>query len=411
MSDIAKLNGTIEELSKSIYDFKKKHTEDYAKDKAVTESAINKMTEEVTKLMQEKQDLEARIKFMEAQNKEIERKNENGMTAEQKEIHKLFPKFLRGAGISQDFKAFLTANMEQKDLSSDSNPDGGYTIMPEYLGIMEKRIFETSPIRSVATVASTSNESIIITADNDELTAGWVGERESRDKTETPELDEIQIHAQELYAKPIATQRILEDAGFDVEQWLMRKIADKFSRMENDAFVNGNGAKRPRGFLTYPDWTTAGVYQTKAIEQIASGNASELTADGLIDLQNSLIEDYQMGAVFGMTRSTFGAVMKLKTDDGEYLFNRMLDKETGTPFNLLGKPVYFFNDMPEVDSGNLAVVYGNFAQTYMIVDRKGIDMLRDPYSNKPNVEFYTKKRVGGDVCNFESLKIQRISAS
>lgn len=414
MSEISRINESIETISKSLYDFQKKHSEDYEKDKDVTECAIKRMTDDIGKLMEEKQALDARIKFLESQERVAE-SNEKSITPEQKEVQDRLGVFLRShCDTKISFKDYL-ARMHTKSLSSDSNPDGGYIVIPEYIGIMEKRIFESSPIRQVANIMTTSNDSITMTVDNDEATSGWVGEREARDETDTPTLDEIQIHLQEIYAKPKATQRLLDDAGFDVEQWLMRKIADKFRREENNAFVNGTGSKRPRGFLTYPNWTTPNTYQTQAIERIASGVDGGLSsstvngADAIINLQNSLIEDYQSGSVFGMSRQTFGEVIKLKTDDGEYLFNRMLDKETGTPFSLLGKAVYFFNDMPPIANNSLSIVYGNFQDAYTILDRAGLRIIRDIYTDKTSVEFFVAKRTGGDVCNFEALKILQMS--
>ena len=416
MSEIVKLNETIEALSKSLYDFQKKHTEDYVKDKAVMEEAVNKMTENLADLMQEKQDLEARIKFLESQEKTIQKNTEN-MTPEQKELQKHFGDFLRRNNRDPiNFSSYLQLNGVTKAISIDSDVDGGFFVMPEYLGIMEKRIFETSPIRQVADVRNTANESVIITVDNDEVNAGWVGEREERGETDTPTLDQIQIHLQEIYAKPHSTQRSLDDPGFKVESWLMKKIADKFSRMENDSFVNGNGAKRPRGFLTYPAWTGTS-YQTKAIQQVASGVANALSdtnnngADALIDLQGELKEGYQTNAVFGMHRKTFTTVAKFKTDDGEYLFNRDLAKEVGMAFNLLGKKVIFFNDMPLVSANSLSIVYGNFMDAYTIIEKPGINVLRDPFTEKPFVQFYTTKRIGGEVCNFEAIKILKTATS
>lgn len=298
-----------------------------------------------------------------------------------------------------------------KDLVEGSNPDGGYFITPERSSMIMRRIFETSPVRTVANVVTTSSNSMEFIIDDDEPDAGWVGEVEARSDTDTPQVGLKTIVVHEVYAQPRASQRMLDDAGFDLEGWLQGKVTRKFGRLENTAFVTGNGSKKPKGFLSYPAWAVAGTYERDALEQITStGTAGALDeADDLISLQCSLIEDYQMEAVWGMTRETFCDVIKLKDTDGQYLLNPRVLYE-GAEKILLGKPVVIMQDMPEVAAAALAVVYGNFMEGYTIVDRFGVRVLRDPYTSKPYVRFYSTKRVGGDVTNYEAIKILKIKS-
>jgi HK97 family phage major capsid protein len=255
----------------------------------------------------------------------------------------------------------------------------------------------------MATVENISTDAIEYPVDDDEAGANWVGETESRPATSTPQVGVQRIPVHEMYAFPMVTQKLLEDASVDVEAWLARKIGAKFGRLEATAFVSGNGVKKPRGFLTYPNGTTRG-----SIEQIVSGNATALTADGLINLIMSIKEPYSANAAFLMRRAAVGSVMLFKDGNGQYIWRPGL--EMGRPSSLLGYPIREAADMPAIGAGALAVAFGDWRTAYTIVDRLGITTLRDPYTAKPFVGFYTRKRVGGDVTNFEAIKLQVVSA-
>ncbi len=347
--------------------------------------------------------------------------NRPGLGEKEKEdaskVSKAFGLFLQKGENQQDFAQFLDRNaasleLDLKSLTTGSDPDGGYWVTPTVLNtIMMTQIIETSPIRQLATVQSISSDSVKLPIDDNPIsTGGWVGETDSRSVGTTPAIGEQLIPVFEMYAQPKASQKLLDDAGIDPEAWLAGKIADQFGRDEATAFVSGTGVAKPRGFTSYSNWTTPGTYQRNAIEQIVSGAAAAFTADGLIDLQNSLVEAYQNGAVFGMQRASWGSVRKLKDGDGQYLLGLGGNLQGNQTLQMLGKPIYFMADMPAATAGKLAAVYGNFKQGYMVVDRFGIRTLRDPFTSKPWVIFYTTRRVGGDVVNFQSLKLQKISA-
>lgn len=304
-----------------------------------------------------------------------------------------------------------TINFHKKDLVAGSGPDGGYFILPDRSSKISQRIFETSPLRPMANIATTTSDMWEIILDDDEVASGWVGEVESRPDTASSQIGMVKIPVHEAYAQPRATQKMLDDAGFDIEAWLNGKVARKIGRQENTSFVTGDGSKKPKGFLTYSAWAVAGTYERNAIEQVtATGTAGTLDeADDLITLQNSMIEDYQAGAAWGMRRQTFTSIMQLKDSQGQYLLDPRVLK-TGTDKILLGKSVVFMSDMPAVAANALAVVYADWSEFYTIVDRLGIRVLRDPYTAKPYVRFYTTKRVGGAVTNFEAGKILKINA-
>lgn len=306
-----------------------------------------------------------------------------------------FTKFMRTGEKS------LSAD-EMKTLSTDSNADGGFLVRPELSNEIIKKYFESSPIAQLAEVIMIGSNALEMMVDFDEVSAGWTSERGTRANSATSKLSLLRIPAQEIYAEPAATQSMLEDAELDIEAWLQGKVQDKFSRVQATAFVTGTGQGQPRGFCTYPNGTAFGQ-----IEQVNSGSSGAVTFDGLISLQTALKEPYQPGASWVMTRTTRGLIRKLKDSYGRYLWEQNL--QTSGPEILLGKPVVLAADMAEAAAGSLSVAYGDFKQGYKVVPRKGISVLRDPFTSKPNVLFYTRARIGGDVGNSEAIKLQKLS--
>lgn len=330
------------------------------------------------------------------------------------ELKKIFVDFIRHGGIGKggqdEFAHLVRQAVETKTLQAQVDTDGGYVVSSMLGELIVARQFETSPIRQLAEVVTISESVLEFPVDNSEATSGgWVGERATRSATNTPTFIWQRIPVHEQYASPQATQIFLEDSFVDVESFISQKGADILSRTENTAFVSGNGVAKPRGFLDYSAWSVAGTYEANAIEQVNSGSAGAFTADGLIDLQNSLLESYQANASWVTRRQSFGSIMKLKYGSGEYIFNVNM-RNAGMAFEILGRPLIFAADMPAVASDALAMAYGDFRRAYKIVDRVGLSILRDPFTNKGLVEFYMRKRVGGDIQNFEAIKIQKLAA-
>lgn len=301
---------------------------------------------------------------------------------------------------------------EIKALSAGSDPDGGYAVTPDMTGRIIGLIRETSPVRQVANVATIGTDALEGVNDLNEATSGWIGETEARSETDTPQIGEWRIPVHEQYAEPRATQKLLDDAMFDVEGYLTAKIAERLSRMENTAFITGNGVRKPRGFLTYPAGTPSSS-SFSVIEQVPTGGAGAFAAtdpgDALISLVYSLKSAYRAKAVFMMKRATLAEVRKLKDENGNYLWQPDFQmKQGGT---LLGFDVVEAEDMPAIGAGSLSIAFGDFDAGYQIVDRQGIRILRDSFTAKPYVKFYTTKRVGGDVVNFEAIKLLKFATS
>jgi HK97 family phage major capsid protein len=216
-----------------------------------------------------------------------------------------------------------------------------------------------------------------------------------------------------MYAAPRATQKLLDDAVFDVEGWLAGKVADKLSRTEGAAYVAGNGIAKPKGFTAYStaatadatrDWGTLEHIDTGANGDFAASNP----ADKLFDLEAAFKPGYLAGASWVTRRSVIVKVRKFKGSDNNYLWQPGL--QAGKPATLIGYPIVMAEDMPALATNSLSMALGNFKTGYQIVDRFGVRLLRDPFTAKPYVIFYTTKRTGGGVVNFEAIKFLRFTA-
>ncbi len=298
---------------------------------------------------------------------------------------------------------------EFKALSVGSDPDGGYTVTPDMSGQIVTQVYETSPMRAYASVQVIGSDALEGMYDLGEAAASWVGETAARTDTDTPELGAWRIPAHELHAFPKATQKLLDDSEINIEAWLAAKVADKFGRAEATAFCTGTGVSQPRGFLTYASGTTL----PGTMERIITGANGAFAAapdggDALINALYSLKAQYRANATWFMNRATAKLTRKIKDSDGAYLWSPGI--AAGQPATLLGYPMASFEDMADPATDSLSIAVGDMRATYQIVDRIGIRTLRDPYSAKPYVGFYSTKRVGGDVVNFESMKLIEFTA-
>ncbi len=318
-------------------------------------------------------------------------------SATRSEYSKAFCNYLR-KGMEGGLEALQT-----KALSVGSDPDGGYLVTPQMSSKIVQSIFETSPMRQLAAVETISSDALELIDDHDQAAAGWTSETGSIVETSTPTLAKRNIPTHELYAQPKATQKLVDDAAIDIEAWLSGKIADIFSRKENTAFISGNGVGQPRGILTYASGTNWGQ-----IQQVNSGSSGAVTSDAIINLFYSLKDAYSKRANFLMNRTVVQSVRLLKqATTNQYMWQPGL--AAGAPDTLMGVPVYMAADMPVAAANSLSVAVGDFKAAYQIVDRQGISILRDPFTEKPFVKFYATKRVGGDVVNFEAVKLMKLA--
>lgn len=383
-----------EELGRAFEDFKKLNDQ---KIKAIESkgSAPGDLIEKLEKADAHITRLETEVKQMQAA---MNRQGQSDVTkneVEQKAMaHKqAFEKFVRKGN-----------DTELKSLSVGTDADGGYLVPEEMSSEIVKAVYESSPLRQLASVQTISTDTLEMITDLGEMTSGWVAETAARTATNTAQIGKLSFSVHELYANPQITQKLLDDAAFNMEAWINQKVSEKFARAEATAFISGDGSAKPKGILAY----TAGT-GTGEVEQIAAADDVTIVGDDLVNLQAAVKEAYQANSVFLMNRSTVKMIRKLKDSNGLYLWQPSL--QLGASDSILGKPVMMASDMPAVAASALSVAYGDFKQAYQIIDRVGIRVLRDPFTNKPYVGFYTTKRVGGGVKDFSAFKILAQAAS
>lgn len=305
----------------------------------------------------------------------------------------------------------LIHRLDAKAMAVSAGPDGGYVVPDETEREIGRRLAVSSPIRAIAGYRAISASIYRKPFATTGLQTGWVGEADARPQTTTPVLDELEFPAMELYAMPAATQTLLDDAAVDLDRWIAEEVESAFAAQETTAFVTGDGNRKPRGFLSYDtvaesgwSWGRIGTIATGA----AGGFGATDSAAALIDLVYSLKAGYRQNARFVMNRRTQAAIRKLKDDDGRYLW--LPPAQAGGDATVLGFPVTEAEDMPDIAADAHAVAFGDFRRGYLVVDRLGVRVLRDPYSAKPYVLFYTTKRVGGGVQDFDAIKLLKFAA-
>jgi HK97 family phage major capsid protein len=431
MSDIVELKEKVTELVTKT----QKRLDSLEEKGKSTDEGVEAMKSEFVELSEKIQAQADAIRAEEDERKALEnlmaRMPENGKTDElhsDPEYRSAFVKYMRSRqGIDEETERknaeqlleFHGLNTDEKAVDNliikaglvGSNPDGGFLAPIDPVRFISGRIFETSPVRQVANVISTAREAVSIIIDDTEPTSGWVAEVDSRPETDTPKVAELEIPTHEQYAEPRISTKALDDVSINLEAWLQDKVAMKFARAENEAFMTGNGIKKPRGILDYESWTTQGEYERWKLEHRDTATVGTIAADDFIDVQSDLLEEYQANALWMMHRKVWAEVMQLKDSDNQYLLNPML-LFSGVDMQLLGRPVRFAGDMDStIAEGNSIAIYGNFREGYTVVDRIGIRVLRDPYTDKRYVKFYTTKRVGGAVTNYQALKVLDVQAS
>ncbi|MCM2561032.1 phage major capsid protein [Lutimaribacter sp. EGI FJ00015] len=318
---------------------------------------------------------------------------------------KAFDAYLR----SGDDDALRTLALDGKAMNTAVAADGGYLVDPQTAETVRGVLKGAASIRAIANVVDVEATSYDVLVDHGDVGHGWNTETGNVSEGSTPQIDRITIPLHELSALPKASQRLLDDAAFDLEGWLAGRIADKFARAEAAAFVNGDGIDKPTGFLTHPDVANAS-WSWGNLGYIATGVSGDFgNADAIVDLVYALGAQYRAAAAFVMNSKTAGAVRKLKDNDGRFLWSDGL--AAGEPARLLGYPVLIAEDMPDIAPDARAIAFGDFGAGYTVAERPDLRVLRDPFSAKPHVLFYATKRVGGDVSDFAAIKLLKFSVS
>ncbi|EJF21544.1 MULTISPECIES: phage major capsid protein [unclassified Citrobacter] len=297
--------------------------------------------------------------------------------------------------------------LERKALQVGVDEDGGYAVPEELDRTILNLLKDEVVMRQEATTITVGGANYKKLVNLGGTASGWVGETDARPETDASKLGQIEPFMGEIYGNPQATQTMLDDAFFNVEDWINSELAIEFAEQEEIAFTSGNGTKKPKGFLAYasmldPDKTRA----FGTLQHILSGAAAGVTADAIIKLVYTLRKVHRNGAKFMMNNNSLFAIRILKDSEGNYLWRPGL--ELGQPSSLAGYGVAENEQMPDIAADAKAIAFGNFKRGYTIVDRIGTRILRDPYTKKPFVGFYTTKRTGGMLVDSQAIKLLQI---
>lgn len=439
--DMGEIKTLIEAQGKAFEAFKST-VDELKKDDTVTQEKLGKIEAVLDASVEAKAALEAGIAAERKEREDLEKRINRagvqaGSEAEAKSIIELkdFNRVLksvateRGRAFSEidadGYKAYkaaqdrlwregkenLTAD-EVKTLSAGSDPDGGYFVTPDVTGRIVMKVYETSPMRQIASVQTISSDKLEGIEDLGEAGAGYAGETAQGSDSTTPQVGKWSIQVYWIDTEPKATQQLLDDAAVDIEAWMAGKVADKFARFENAEFVAGATGKI-RGLTNYTTAADSGSGVTwGTFGHVVSGLSSDFPAsnpaDKLYDVMGALKDAYLPNARWLTRRSVVTKIRKFKDGMGNYLWQPSF--VAGQPETIMGFPVTRAEDMPALANGSLSLAFGDVAQAYQIADRVGIRVLRDPYTSKPFIKFYTTKRTGGGAVNFEAVKFLKFGA-
>lgn len=378
----------------------KKHVEAAAKKEAGSVSAevtqkIDKMNDSITVLQDQLVKAEKLLAQSKARSAAAGALEEAGG-----ELKDAWINFIRKGVDNMNAEQKHLMSTHTKALNSASDPSGGYLVLPYFDTEITKRLYETSPMRQVATTKTISTDQYEKPTQLDLAAAYWQDRDHDFNETATQTWGRLTIRVHKLVASPKVSQDLLDDSYVDVESELLDSISQAMDLLENTAFVNGTGVGQPRGLLTYAAGTTWGQ-----IQQFASGAANDITPDALTDLTYGLNAGYRANGRYLMNNLTLAKLRKIVDGEGRALWTPQFGSE---PSTINGYPVTIFADMPDPVTGALSVAFGDMRRAYIVVDRAGTRVLRDPYTNAPYVRFTTTRRVGGGVDNFESVKLLKI---
>lgn len=422
---IPEIKTAVDDLGKIFTDFQKKNDERLKQAEKKGEDAVTK--DEVEKLNKgiddAKAELKKRLDDLEAKANRLQLGG-GGDAAVEAKAAAAFGELIGKADYSaEDLKTYRgdlggylrRAEQKMTTMQVAVDPSGGFWVTPDVSGRMVKKVYETTPMRQLATVVSIGTDALEGPIDNGEADAAWVGESQERKQTDLPQLGMWRIPVNELYAYPKVTQKLLEDAKIDVEAWIADKATSKFSRKENAAFLLGDGILKPQGLLTYPTALTEdqarawGVFQ-HILTGAANGFGTTAPADCIIDLIFSVKAAYRQAAQFLSARKTLGSIRKLKDGQGNYLVDLRL-RDGALVESIFGFAVTDGEDMPTIAAGNTPLGFGDFAEAYTIVDRLGVSVVRDNITQPGFVKYHMRKRVGGGATNFEAVKFLKVGAN
>ena len=397
------IKGAIQEIGTAFNEFKKSNDERLAKlEKGEGVADLEAKLAQINDKISEQEALKEKLEALE---KKTARPGQFAQGKEQADEYKsAFELFMRKGDES------ALEELQTKAMSVGSDADGGYSV-PEQL---DRNISAT--LKDDVVMRSVSNVITLSTGEYKKLfnlhgaNSGWVGETDARPNTNGPKLAQISPFMGEIYANPEVTQKLLDDSFFSIESWLLSEIRDEFAEQEEAAFTHGDGVNKPKGYLAYGmDTKKDDARAFGTLQKFTAAAANAITGDELITMVYGLRKKYRRGARWMMNGNTIAAIRKLKDSEGNYLWAPGL--QSGQPSNVLGYTIAENEEMPDLAAAQNAIAFGDFRRGYTIVDRIGTRILRDPYTNKPFVSFYTTKRVGGMLTDSNAIKVLTLKAS
>ncbi|MFK8256857.1 phage major capsid protein [Erwinia sp. AnSW2-5] len=398
--DIKDVEDVAKNLQKSFDEFREKNDkrlEAVEQEKGKLAGEVETLNGKLTELDQLKSDLEAELKS-------IKRPGGGTVSKEAGEHKAAFMDFMRKG------KDDGLRDLERKALQVGVDEDGGYAVPEELDRAIIELLNDEVVMRQEATTITVGGANYKKLVNLGGTNSGWVGETDARPATDASKLGQIEPFMGEIYGNPQATQTMLDDVFFNVEDWINSELAIEFAEKEEVAFTSGNGTKKPKGFLAYA--SSLADDKTRAfgtLQHLLSGAAGGVTADAIIKLVYTLRKVHRSGAKFMMNNNSLFQVRILKDGEGNYLWRPGL--ELGQPSTLAGYGVAENEQMPDIVADAKAIAFGNFKRGYTIVDRIGTRILRDPYTNKPYVGFYTTKRTGGMLADSQAIKLLQIGTA
>lgn len=390
------------ELGETVKEFKSandKRIDGIEQEKSKLAGEVSDLANNVKELQKYKDDLEEKLKELE-NTKARPGKVDNSDVQAHKEAFGDFMRKGNDDGLME---------LQQKALNLGADADGNYAVPEELDREISTMLRDETPMRQVCRVIQVGNEEYKKLFSLNGAQSGWVGEAAARPETGTPTLAQITPTFGEIYANPGATQKSLDDMYFNAETWLSEEVQLEFSEAENRAFTIGTGANMPPGLMAAPtstDSDSARAFGT--LQHVATSASGVIEADDIKRFPQKLKQGYRRNGSWMMAGDTLENIMVLKDANDRYLWREGLDEDRGLV--LSGRPIVENEDMPAVAAGANAIAFGDFMRAYYILDRMGTRVLRDPFTNKPYVHFYTTKRVGGMIADTRSVKFLQIAA-
>jgi len=391
LKELLEKQGKAFEAFKEANDSRLKAVEEKGNSDPVLDQKVDKANEDIGNILKQIEDIQAKAN----------RPNSGADSGKSQEVldhEEAFTKFLV-KGTDEGLEG-----LEKKALNVTTDADGGYAVPEEFDRNILSLMRDQSPMRQVCNVIQVGTSDYKKLVNLHGAGHGWVDEDDARPETDTPTLARITPFMGELYSNPAATQTMLDDSYFNAEAWLLDEVTSDFAEDEADAFLNGTGTKQPKGILQYTSATTAdGVRAFGQLQHVVTAGATAISMDELIGLLYTLRKAQRNGATWMANGQTYAYLRKLKDSNGNYLWQP--STQAGQPASLLGYGVTENEDMADIATGVVSVMFGNYKRGYTIVDRMGTRTLRDPFTNKPYVHFYTTKRVGGMLVDSEAIKL------